>query len=638
MMRRVTLLSIFLIGLVGLTALFHTASLEARSSSTTGKLALWDEMGGRVSAVAKAGDFAYIGMGRKLVVLNVAAPAQPVIVGQSAVLPEIIHKLTLHNQYAYAEVDGDLAIFDLSDVTYPRLVTIYPTPGFIQDMLISGTSLYVTEAEALLNSPKEYGGMRILDISSPTMPIEIGHFDPGEAVSGIAKQGQLLYLSHISGSWRTSVVDISNPANPTEVHAFQAGSVVIDLAIANNHLYLADIDNGLVIYDLATPQMPTFVNELNGLFAIGVSTNGSILYVEEPNTVYLYDVTNPSSPLFLDVYADKSTLGEPEVAAVGDYMYLAYDSAGFQIVDVSDPTAVTKISEYDLLSDIGRIALDGDHAYIPEGLDGINILALNETGRPSIVGHYPRMTFFDDIAAKEGYMYTIDTMTQELLVIDATTPTNPALVTQHFLGEFIHQMVVEGDYAYAVGSSLNIVDISDPQNSNLLTSWFPGGGEQIAVSATEAFIGDSNVLRIVDVANPLSPMIITTVPMTDNIVALETMNNYLYVAVMGAGLHVLDVSDTTSPTPVDFIPLPVGFFSNLLAHESNMYFNHNGLSLLDATNPASPQLVSQYPLPAAADIAARGSKIYIPRGHYGLSILFLATHETYMPLMTVNQP
>jgi hypothetical protein len=69
-------------------------------SSTPGtpgseNMALVGQVGGVSRAVAVAGDIAYLGVGPRLVALDVSNPAAPVLLGRSAVLPGVINAVVV---------------------------------------------------------------------------------------------------------------------------------------------------------------------------------------------------------------------------------------------------------------------------------------------------------------------------------------------------------------------------------------------------------------------------------------------------------------------------------------------------------------------------------------------------------------
>ena len=56
---------------------------------------LVSQIGGPINAVAAQGNYAYIGIGPRLIILDVSDPALPAFVGQSAVLPGIVESIAL---------------------------------------------------------------------------------------------------------------------------------------------------------------------------------------------------------------------------------------------------------------------------------------------------------------------------------------------------------------------------------------------------------------------------------------------------------------------------------------------------------------------------------------------------------------
>jgi hypothetical protein len=63
------------------------------------------QIGGAVYAVAVQGRYAYVGVGPRLVVVDVGDPARPVAVGRTGVLPGVVWDVAVSGTYAYV-ADG----------------------------------------------------------------------------------------------------------------------------------------------------------------------------------------------------------------------------------------------------------------------------------------------------------------------------------------------------------------------------------------------------------------------------------------------------------------------------------------------------------------------------------------------------
>jgi hypothetical protein len=76
--------------------------------------------------------------------------------------------------YANVEVGLRLIVLDVSKPATPIEVgSTTPFPYFVGDVVVSGTRAYVADG---------YGGLRVVDISNPAGPTELGAWDsPGYA-------------------------------------------------------------------------------------------------------------------------------------------------------------------------------------------------------------------------------------------------------------------------------------------------------------------------------------------------------------------------------------------------------------------------------------------------------------------------
>ena len=106
--------------------------------------------------------------------------------------------------YAYAGVGLRLVILDISDPSQMKEVGVTaPFPHFVQDIAISGRLAYVAAGG---------GGLRVVDVSNPASPVEIGAWESPGYAEGVAVAGQTVYLA--DGPYGLRLLDASNPAQP----------------------------------------------------------------------------------------------------------------------------------------------------------------------------------------------------------------------------------------------------------------------------------------------------------------------------------------------------------------------------------------------------------------------------------------
>ncbi|MCR4407133.1 MAG: hypothetical protein NUW24_09465 [Anaerolineae bacterium] len=107
---------------------------------------LVSQIGGLVKAVALQGNYAYVGVGPRLVILNVSDAAHPAVVGQTGVLPGVMEGVVVSGNYAYvAAGDGGLCVINVADPAHPAEAGSYDTPGYAEDVAVSGNYAYVAD-------------------------------------------------------------------------------------------------------------------------------------------------------------------------------------------------------------------------------------------------------------------------------------------------------------------------------------------------------------------------------------------------------------------------------------------------------------------------------------------------------------
>ena len=145
------------------------------------------QIGGSTEAVAVQGNYAYLGVGPRLMVLNVSDPANPRKVGQTAVLPDLVQDVYATGNYAYV-ADGDLRVIDVSIPAAPAEVGFYDTLGYARDVYVAGNYAYVAD-----------GDLRVIDVSIPAAPAEVGFYDTPRYALDVYVTGNYAYVTDGDG-------------------------------------------------------------------------------------------------------------------------------------------------------------------------------------------------------------------------------------------------------------------------------------------------------------------------------------------------------------------------------------------------------------------------------------------------------
>jgi len=251
------------------------------------KIELVTSIGGLVEGVAVQGNFAYVGEGSSLVVINISNPASPATVGRMA-MPGMVWDIAISGQFAFvANDDAGLQVVDISVPAIPKLVGFYDTPGISYGITIVGSKAYVADGSS---------GLLILDITNPTAPT-------------------LVSATNVNG-----------------------GALDVAVGVSGNGVfaYLC-VDSTLKVVDVTNANSPTLKGSTAGFgnsTAKCVAVSGTRAFVAAGN-LRMIDVSSPDSPVEL---AHDSSIDICSVAVVNSLVYTAGFSPGFSVSSYSGNT------------------------------------------------------------------------------------------------------------------------------------------------------------------------------------------------------------------------------------------------------------------------------------------------------------
>jgi hypothetical protein len=257
------------------------------------------------------------------------------------------------------------------------------------------------------------------------------------------------------------------------------------------------------------------------------------------------------------------------------------------------------------------MAMDGAHACVAIGDDGLQVIDVTDPGQPRLLSRKDTPGFARGVALAGPYAYVADN--SALLVIDLMTPRAPRIVGSVDLGGCAGAVAVSGGYAYVVHAScasLDVIDISDPESPQIVSQLSTGAASDVAVSGNYAYLAGDDGLRVLDVTDPLHPTIVGSVAMPAPSSGLAVSESHAYVAVGNFGLQVVDVGNPENPWIAGSVDTALPAL-NVAVSGSHVYVGEEdapdaALQIVDVANPLAPRVVDGI---AGHDINARGVAI-----------------------------
>jgi choice-of-anchor B domain-containing protein len=169
----------------------------------------------------------------------------------------------------------------------------------------------------------------------------------------------------------TRIMDIADPLNPLQVGSYGKGSTpyVHDAYIRNDTLYAAAISAGrLDIIDFTTKghytqstlakvvsKTPTVPE--GRTHQVWLSEDGKTMFVasEASGTsfaynLHIYNISNRTNPVQIATWTSSPTKSIHNVFVKGDFIYIAYYTDGFRVLDISNPAVPIEVAFYQTFS------------------------------------------------------------------------------------------------------------------------------------------------------------------------------------------------------------------------------------------------------------------------------------------------
>jgi hypothetical protein len=516
-----------------------------------------------------------------------------------------VREITVDGYFAYAAVSMDrhhlddfgMIIIDFSNPLFPSKVGFYDLSGTssegISDIKVENDLAYILTRQ---------NGLKIVDISDPSAPVEIGNYiDSNHGFSGLYINSNFAYLPHWGG---LTVLDISNPSSPIEVsnsninfeHLIATHSHGTLVFMAGQQIIENQSSYNLHIIDVSDPNNPEDIVQYETFYPIEemIGTD-SILYVHqqrffETSRFLVFDITTPSLPIEID-YIDFDHNLEDSIIQ-GDFIYFT-TSVGVACIDISNP-----IEPYEIDMDMEYFNTRYFHNNVGATINHI-----------FVTGHFG------------------------IKLVNVSNPLNPFEVSYNSTAGGFHLYEVSDQYALMPkpGSGLMVLDISDPLMPSEVGFITPANEYYIDMEIQDNllfFVYRDTGIQIFDISDPLNPIDYGVYNIDGLIVHISVSNDYAYISYLPDRILILDVSDPEHISEVGlYYPITWAHYSYV--HDDYLYLicydSDSGsryLSILDITNPENPIELGHCVIESYfVSITVNENYAYLCNSHNGISII-----------------
>ncbi len=573
------------------------------------------QIGGSTRAVEVQGNYAYVGVGYRLTILDVTDLNAPREIGVTIPLDGKILDIAVSGSYAYvAAGGGGFYVVDTSAMAQPGVVGRYDTQGYAEDVKVKNNYAYIADGP---------GGLRIVDITDPTKPEEVSTAYNLNYIINVALDGSYVYLAAAGAGML--VANVSDPANPTEVSSYDTPGYAYGITSAGSTVYIADGWEGLQVLDVSNPR--------------------------QPESIGSYDTPGWAMDLIV----------------VGDSLYIADAFGGLRVLNVSDRVKPTEVGSYQLSGcHAAKVAVSGNTTYLADIYLGVQIVDVSQPVQPSRLGLYNPVGYVQAVTVTDGYAY-VAAGKYGFRVIDVADPRRPREVAAIATKESAVTVVHSGTTAYVADyGMLYVIDISNPLQLKLahtqpltghsgITTFQDGDarlGDMINMVSRSLFIQGTTLynagewgLLLLDISNPsASPELSfiqtspsSTTPNNPVAVGVAVNGNVAYLAVGEAGLYTIDVSNSTHPALLGVFDEPAPLVYGKKNTEMDIVdvvvvpplaylMDHNLVRVIDVSDPVHLKELASYTLPIIPTsssvgwrlMATDGNKLFVADGAAGL--------------------
>jgi hypothetical protein len=263
----------------------------------------------------------------------------------------VAYSVHVLEDYAFVTGNEGVSVFDVSDASEPRLISLLELADGAFDLCFDGWVAYIAADEE---------GLVIADFGDPAQPEILGALNMGGMTFDVSVEGHLAYVADNSNGLR--IVDVSDPGTPVEVGSHGLSDLRA-VEVRDGVAYLAVPNDGLMILDVTEPSLPSGARVVPGTYAtINLHLGGESLYLScHSHGTKIIDISDPLDP---EIVGGHSVNNGESYSAYdhGELLFVADLQKGARLLDISDPSNPQQLASYG--TQPHDVFYDGEYTYL----------------------------------------------------------------------------------------------------------------------------------------------------------------------------------------------------------------------------------------------------------------------------------
>lgn len=605
------------------------------------------QVGGIAAGLAVQGDYAFFGLGPRLLVINLA-PNSPTfdyleLAGKTEILPNVVRDVVVGDGYAYVAAGaGGLQVIDIADPTTPRVVGSFAVGENVTVLKLVGHTLYVGDAGPT--------GLHVIDVTTPTAPRELGAIEWRAGIWEMTVVGNYVY---VADGYDLFIFDVSDSSAPKQIGHVGTECSTYDVAVLGSLAYIADNDYcGLLIADVTDPavqtsvvyadpqdvfylnpllrssnQRTTYLIEIVDNYAYVVTLQDLYPDGSDPifnNYLTVYDLSNPRLPELVndfDLEQADPTVEITDMTVTPGFVYLSDAAGHLLVVNVTDLRVVGDVDYTGFLGPVIGVAADDDRVFAADppalyyGIDG-TAPELNPTEQLRVSPDGQVMGWVG--SAGLGYLTTND----EVILFDLvqSNPTmDPVELATYTPSDSLFWTALDNTTLYLFYSDagrIYVVDATAPNTARELGS--AALPEELLSNPTRVVVNDGLAFLFFFQSPPYMLDLRAGAPEPLGFLgdapanSVAVIDDIAYVAAAEAGLRRYDLTDPHRPRLLAALPGPTTAREVLRVDNTLFVDDATGLlHVFDATPEDGPVSVAVLSAPYLNDPASYTGRLQI---------------------------